>query len=127
MVSSKGFKDTKDSENINMAEIAMGTFHNYYPSKDVLFMEIFLEENLKLKKLKKKIMDLMHLDDEPIVVIKQIMILNTREMKEKIMLREWYNKMVFDKIVHNYRQEKRLDQMDFLYQSFLEIVKKKAS
>ncbi len=42
---SKGFKDTNVAEITEMAGIATGTFYNYYPSKDKLFMEIYLEEN----------------------------------------------------------------------------------
>ncbi|WP_242832622.1 TetR/AcrR family transcriptional regulator [Clostridium saccharoperbutylacetonicum] len=33
------------------AGIGVGTFYNYYSSKEKLFMEIFLEENVKLKKV----------------------------------------------------------------------------
>lgn len=50
LFSSKGFKDTNVAEIAKMAGIATGTFYNYYSSKDTLFMEIYLEENVKLKK-----------------------------------------------------------------------------
>lgn len=48
--SNKGFKDTNVSDITKKAGIAIGTFYNYYPSKEKLFMDIFLEENAKLKK-----------------------------------------------------------------------------
>ena len=48
--SSKGFKNTNVSDITKMAELGTGTFYNYYSSKEQLFIEIFLEENLKLKK-----------------------------------------------------------------------------
>ena len=46
----KGFKDTNISEITQKAGMAVGTFYKYYPSKEKLFMDIFLEENTKLKK-----------------------------------------------------------------------------
>lgn len=62
LFSSKGFKDTSIAEIAKMVGMAIGTFYNYYPLKDKLFMEIYLEENVKLKKnimkLKKNIMKL---------------------------------------------------------------------
>lgn len=50
LFSNKGFKDTNVSGITKMAGIAVGSFYNYYPSKEKLFMDIFLEENEKLKK-----------------------------------------------------------------------------
>jgi AcrR family transcriptional regulator len=41
---SKGFKDTNVSEIAKMAGIGVGTFYNYYSSKEKLFMEIFIKK-----------------------------------------------------------------------------------
>ena len=46
---SKGFKDTNISDITKKAGIAVGTFYSYYPSKEKLFIEIYLKENEKLK------------------------------------------------------------------------------
>ena len=42
---SKGFKDTNVSEIAKLAGIGVGTFYNYYSSKEELFLEVFLKEN----------------------------------------------------------------------------------
>ena len=121
LFSSKGFKDTNVAEITKMAGIATGTFYNYYPSKDKLFMEIYLEENVKLKK---SIMESVDLEADPINVMKEMMFLNLKGMSSNHILKEWYNRDVFDKIEQSFREENGLDYVDFLYDSFIEIVKK---
>ncbi len=119
LFSDKGFKDTNISEITKMAGMAVGTFYNYYPSKEKLFMEIFLEENAKLKK---KLLDSLDLNQEPVIVVRQMIALNIKGIKENPILKEWYNKSVFEKIEQMYREENGLLTVDFLYDTFLEIV-----
>ena len=121
LFTTKGFKDTNVSDITKAAGIGVGTFYNYYSSKEKLFMEIFLEENVKLKK---SIMESVNLDDEPLNVVKELMILNIKGMNSNPVLREWYNKDVFSKIEQCYIKENGIKYVDFLYNSFLEVVKK---
>lgn len=121
LFSSNGFKDTNVSDITKMAGIAAGTFYLYYPSKDKLFMEIFLEENVKLKRETLKAVDP---DGDPISVIMELIQKNMEGMASNPILREWYNKDVFNKIEENYREENGLEHVDFLYSSFIEIVEK---
>jgi AcrR family transcriptional regulator len=118
---SKGFKNTNITDITKMAGIATGTFYNYYSSKDKLFMEIFLEENVKLKK---QIMETIDLEGDPMSVMKEMMFLNMSGMNSNPILREWYNRDVFNRIEQNYREENGLEHVDFLYDCFIEIVKK---
>ena len=121
LFNSKGFKDTNVAEITKKAGIATGTFYNYYSSKDKLFMEIYLGENVKLKK---SIMESVNLEASPINVMKEIMYLNLKGMSSNPILKEWYNRDVFNKIEQLYREENGLDSVSFLYDSFIEIVKK---
>lgn len=121
LFSAKGYKDTNVAEITKMAGIATGTFYNYYPSKDKLFMEIYLEENVKLKK---SIMDSIDLEADPINVMKEMMFLNFKGMSSNPILKEWYNRDVFNKIEQSYREENGTDYVSFLYDSFIEIVKR---
>ncbi|OLN26073.1 TetR/AcrR family transcriptional regulator [Desulfosporosinus metallidurans] len=121
LFSSKGFKDTNVSEITKMAGIGVGTFYNYYSSKEKLFMEIFLEENVKLKK---RIMESIDLDGDPLKVVNELMFLNVSGMNSNPILREWYNRDVFSKLEQHYRQENGIKYVDFLYNSFVELVKK---
>ncbi len=121
LFSSRGFKDTNIAEITKMAGVATGTFYNYYPSKDTLFMEIYLEENVKLKK---SIMESLDLEDEPIKVIQQMMLLNFKGMSENPILKQWYNKDVFNKLEQEFREENGLDSVDFTYDIFIKVVEK---
>ena len=121
LFSTKGFKATNIAEITKMAGIATGTFYIYYPSKEKLFMEIYLEENAKLAK---KVMDSINLDDEPTKLILQMLALNMAGMQSNPILSQWYNRDVFDKIERLYREENGLDSVDFLYKEFILIVQK---
>lgn len=121
LFSSKGFKDTNVSDITKMAGIGVGTFYNYYPSKEKLFLEIFIEEN---KKLKKSIMESVDLNNEPLKLIKQLMLLNVNGMNSNPILKEWYNRDVFSKVEQQYREENGNNAVDFLYDNFAELIKK---
>ncbi|OME49433.1 MULTISPECIES: TetR/AcrR family transcriptional regulator [Paenibacillus] len=120
LFSNKGFKDTNVSGITKMAGIAVGSFYNYYPSKEKLFMDIFLEENEKLKKSCTQSLDM---SQSPLAVIRQMMALNLEGMIANPILKEWYNKSVFAKIEQLYREETNIQVNDFLYDSFHEIIK----
>ncbi len=117
--SDKGFKDTNISEITKKAGVAVGTFYNYYPSKEKLFMDIFLEENEKLKVRCLKSLDL---SQSPLEIIRHMLALNIEGMKENPILKEWYNKSVFEKIEQTYREENGIQTVNFLYDSFLDLV-----
>ena len=119
--STKGFKETNVTDITKMAGIAAGTFYNYYTSKDKLFMEIYLVENTKLKK---SMLESVDLEGDPIDVIKQMMFLNYKGISENPILREWYNRDVFGKIEQHYREENGIEQVSFMYDFFIEVVKK---
>ncbi len=115
----KGFKDTNISEITKKAGMAVGTFYNYYSSKEKLFMDIFLEENAKLKQTCFQSLDL---DQSPLLVVRQMLKLNVEGMKENPILKEWYNKSVFEKLQQFYREENGINTVDFLYDSFLKLI-----
>ncbi|RCX23739.1 TetR family transcriptional regulator [Fontibacillus phaseoli] len=119
LFSAKGFKETNISEITKKAGMAVGTFYNYYPSKEKLFMDIFLEENAKLKKACFQLLDL---EQYPVDVVGQMLKLNVEGTKANPILREWYNRSVFEKLEQVYREENGADSVDFLYDSFLELI-----
>lgn len=119
LFSDYGFKDTNISAIMKKAGMAIGTFYNYYPSKEKLFMDIFMEENVKLKK---KCMQSLDLNQEPLEVIQKMLVLNLEGTKSHPILKEWYNKYVFDKIEKLFREENGLQAVDFLYDNFLDII-----
>ncbi|WP_025691914.1 TetR/AcrR family transcriptional regulator [Paenibacillus zanthoxyli] len=121
LFSSKGFKDTNVSDITKMAGIGVGTFYNYYASKEKLFMEIFSQENANLKK---SIVEAVNLDDDPFKVMKEIMSLNMMGMNSNPILKEWYNRDVFSRIEQQYREDNGIGHVDFLYNRFVELIKR---
>lgn len=117
----KGFKDTNVAKITKLAGMATGTFYNYYASKDKLFMDIFLEENVKLKK---NIMLEINLNSHPMEVIKMMMFLNEKGMRNNPILREWYNRDVSDRVERVYREENGVEQVDFMYDIFIDVIRK---
>lgn len=121
LFSLKGFKDTNVTEITKMAGMAAGTFYNYYPSKEALFLEIYNDENVALKK---SIMEVIDINADPMQTMRQMMLLNFDGMKANPILREWYNSEVFAKIEKSFREGNGLKHVDFLYSGFIEIVKR---
>lgn len=121
LFSRNGFKDTNVSDITKAANIGTGTFYNYYSSKEELFMVIYLEEN---EKLKKKILKSIDMDQEPLSLVKELMLLNLKCMKSNPILKEWYNKDVSYKMEQHFREQKGLDRLDFMYRDLFNIIKK---
>lgn len=117
----KGFRDAGVAEIMERAGMATGTFYNYYPSKDTLFMQIFSDENVKLKN---RLLAQIDTDADPISVMREVMIKNRQGMLENPILREWYNRDVFQKIERNFREENHIEQVDFLYDRFIVLIEK---
>ncbi len=100
--SSKGFKDTNISDITKMAGIAVGTFYNYYPSKEKLFIDIYLKEN---EKLRKSIMESIDMNDDPVKVVKEAITQGLNSMNSNPILKEWYNRDLFSKLEKEFFEE----------------------
>ena len=116
----QGFKDTNVAGIMKAAGYATGSFYRYYPSKDHLFMEIYNQENVVLKK---RIVASIDIHGEPMAVMQEMMAMNLVGMKENPILREWYNRETFYKIERNFRESSGMENVDFLYDSFIEVVR----
>ena len=120
LFSQKGLKDTNISEITQKAGIAVGTFYNYYPSKEKLFMDIFIDENTKLKRQCMRSLDL---SKSPLEIVKQMLALNAEGLNTNPILNEWNNKAVFSRIEQLYREENGIQAVDFIFDSFHDLEK----
>jgi AcrR family transcriptional regulator len=113
----KGFKDTNVSDITKMAETGVGTFYNYYSSKEKLFFEIYFKEN---EKIKMQIMKSINLNDDPVVAMKTIVAQNISAINTNLILKEWYNSDISDELEQYYNEEKNknLDFYNFLTELF---------
>lgn len=114
-----GFKSTSVAQIAKEAGLAVGTFYLYYPSKEKLFLDIFLEENAALKQQCQAQLDVTL---EPKEVIAHMLACNSEGMRSSPILREWYNRKVFAKLEQVYRLEHGSDAVHFLYDTFVELV-----
>ncbi|MDN9012019.1 TetR/AcrR family transcriptional regulator [Brevibacillus laterosporus] len=103
---SKGFKDTNIADIAKMAGIAVGTFYNYYSSKEKLFFEIYMKEN---KEFKKRIVESLDLSQDPVTLVRKIVEQNISSMSSNKILKEWYNRDFFRELEHHYEEVKEDD------------------
>lgn len=119
---SKGFKDTNVSDIAKMAGIGVGTFYNYYPSKEKLFLEIYIKEN---EDLKKRIVESIDLNDDPVTLVTKLVTENISAMNSNPILKEWYNKDLFMKLEQYFYEQGGLESIDELMHSGkAELIKK---
>ena len=118
LFASRGFKDTTVSDITNAVGIGIGKFYKYYSSKEQLFIEIFLDENTKLKK---SIMQFIDSNGDPIKIVKKIVTLNLKGMQSNPILKEWYNREFFSKL------EKEFYKQGGIEKSLEEVINKSTS
>ena len=121
MFSERGFKDTNISAITKAANMAVGTFYLYYSSKEQLFMEIFKDENTRLKC---ELLDKLDLNASPKAIILQMLKINQEGIQTNPILREWYTSEEFRKIEQAYREAHAIDSLNFLYDTFLSLVER---
>ena len=119
MFSERGFKDTNISAITKAANMAVGTFYLYYSSKEQLFMEIFKDENTRLKH---ELLDKLDLNESPKAIILRMLQINQEGIQTNPILREWYTSDEFRKIEQAYREAHAIDSLNFLYDTFLSLV-----
>lgn len=120
LFASKGFKDTNVADITKKAGFSVGTFYNYYASKDRLFVEIMEHET---EQMMQRILGKLDMNEDPVRLIKRLLALNMEAMLANPILRQWYNPEVSGKIERLYREEDALGNLDFLYRDFLKLVR----
>lgn len=119
LFANKSFKDTGVADITQKAGFSVGTFYNYYASKDKLFLEIMEQENTALMERNLLLLDM---SEEPTALIKKFLKLNSEGMLQNPILKQWYSPDVFAKIEKLYAQENVLQGMQFLYKNYLDMV-----
>ena len=119
---SKGFKDTNVSDIAKLAGIGVGTFYNYYSSKEKLFLEVYFKEN---EDHKNHLLESMNLNDDPVTMITKMVTQNAIDMNSNFILKEWYNKELFSKLEQQFYEQGGIEKFDELTRSGrIELIKK---
>ncbi len=115
----KGFKDTNVSDITKKAKVGVGTFYNYYSSKEELFLEIYIKES---EAHKRHVMETINVNEAPILVAKQLIGMNISAMDSNRILREWNNKDLVKQLEKHYRDETK-NNGDFFHNFYIDIIK----
>jgi len=115
----KGFKDTSVSDITKKAKVGVGTFYNYYSSKEQLFLEIYIKES---EAHKRHVMETINVNEAPIIVAKQLIGMNISAMDSNRILREWNNKDLVKQLEKHYRDETK-NNGDFFHNFYIDIIK----
>lgn len=123
LFSKNGFKKTNISEITKEVGIAVGTFYNFYSSKEEVFLDVFLKED---QEMKKEIMASIDFDGDIPVVLKEVIKQLLGGMKANPILVEWYSKENFKTIIKKVGEPyvEKSNDGDVFYPFFLRVVEK---
>jgi AcrR family transcriptional regulator len=110
----KGYKSTNISDITNEAGMAVGSFYKYYKSKEELFLEIYIQEN---EKVRHKLIDTIDWNREAIDVIDDIFNYSIEVIINNNILAEW-NKSGISDLLHQYYLSEK-GKADYTFQNFL--------
>ena len=112
----KGYKETNIPEITHLAGVGVGTFYNYYASKDEIFFEVFAREN---EKTKKEMMSSIDPGEDLQVTLTRMMVRSRDVISSNLILREWYNKDLYSRMEKRFQEEKSNERMNEILQTYL--------
>lgn len=95
----KGYKATSVAEITRKAGVAVGSFYNYYPSKEEVFLDVYVEEN---DRVRQQVMDAVDWSAEPVVVVGQLFDRSFKLTSGNRIISEWGNPAIADKLHAHY-------------------------
>lgn len=116
----KGFKDVNVSDITKKASVGVGTFYNYYSSKENLFLEIYFEEN---RQAKRKTIETLNMNDAPANIAREYMMQCINIMGNNRILKEWYNSDISSEL-HSYYRENGGEDVGFVRDIFVGLLDK---
>ncbi|MGT2784346.1 TetR/AcrR family transcriptional regulator [Streptococcus merionis] len=96
--SQKGYKATGISEIAKQAGVAVGSFYNYYDSKEDIFLDVYIAEN---NRIRQEMMDGLDWEAEAVDLVTQLFAWSRKKISSNKILLEWYNPAISD-YVHSY-------------------------
>jgi AcrR family transcriptional regulator len=112
----KGYKETNIPEITNLAGVGVGTFYNYYASKDEIFFEVFTHEN---EMTKKEMMSSIDPGEDLHVTLTRMMVRSRDVISSNLILREWYNKDLYSRMEKWFQEDKSNERMNEIIQTYL--------
>lgn len=91
----EGYKAASVAEIAREAGVAVGSFYNYYPSKDEVFLDVYVKEN---DRVRQQVMDEVDWSAEPVVVVGQLFDCTFRLISNNRIISEWGNPAIADRL-----------------------------
>ena len=100
--SKKGYKATGISEIARQAGVAVGSFYNYYESKEAIFLDIYIDEN---NRVRQAMIEELDWEIDMIDLISQLFAQSRALVSSNKILAEWYNTGIADELHSYYSSE----------------------
>ena len=86
--SKKGYKEAGISEIAKQAGVAVGSFYNYYNNKEAIFLDVYVEEN---DRVRQAMMDDIDWQQDLVELVRQIFEQSRSLVSSNKILAEWHN------------------------------------
>ena len=96
--SKKGYKSTSISEITKQAKMAVGSFYNFYDSKEKIFLDIYIEEN---NRIRQHMINNIDWEGDVVKLTEQLFGQSRSLISSNKILSEWYNPAISSEL-HNY-------------------------
>ncbi len=100
--SKKGYKATSISEIARQAGVAVGSFYNYYESKEAIFLDIYIDEN---NRVRQAMIEELDWEIDMIDLIGQLFAQSRTLVSSNKILAEWYNPAIANELHSYYSSE----------------------
>ena len=100
--SKKGYKATAISEVAKQAGMAVGSFYNYYASKEEIFLDVYIDENNRIRQV---IMNDIDWEGDVVELIGQLFGQSRSLVSSNKILVEWYNPAISNELHSYYSSE----------------------
>lgn len=89
--SKKGYREAGISEIAKRAGVAVGSFYNYYDGKETIFLDVYIEEN---NRIRQAMMDDIDWQQDLVELVRQIFEQSQSLVSSNKILAEWHNPAV---------------------------------
>lgn len=113
----QGFKSTNIAEIATAADVAVGTFYNFYDSKTAIFLQVYNSEN---ERVKANIISKLDLNAAPLPLVKKLVQEILEQSKDNLILQEWFTNPKLNRLIS--KNNKNAVEESLVYTTFIKLV-----
>ena len=114
--SKKGYKEAGISEIAKQAGVAVGSFYNYYSGKEAIFLDVYVEEN---NRVRQAMMDDIDWQQDLVELVRQIFERSRSLVSSNKILAEWHNPAI-SRTLRSYYSSGKGEAMNTFHQFLVE-------